>query len=690
VKITNEVVETPPMTTPREVSSLQNVDFSRLVIGDSLQREENLERRRSIFDTIKDSVVKKKARSFFSSQNSIEDEATLLAYAGNHNAKDLEERFMNHCKWNPIMAGIIAHAIVAYRDNPGLYPSFPRCASSLLIPLSLVLRISNPTEFGFNLRSETSTSSQTYGIRDFSWLNSVTLEQFLMTPSGDTIEAINADLLSYNFFEGSRRQILNDPTLQANSEGDLQNYFFKDEQVSHGTNILELTNRKFDPPQVADFRKLNFAGKEGSSKLPDFTLRIGDEIQSSTSSGRLSSSISSPIWRLCPWSVIAYVELKKWSEDLSRHVHQALYYAESTLLCCPGRRYCVTALYNFRSVIFCAALVSDGKLYYFASALVTDEAASREIAKFVSCERSVLGFIKDYDIYNFPPAAPLGRGSTAVCVSLNTSEWGSLALKISRDPGALATERAILNYLHSCESPSTLKIPTIPPESSQILKAIFGDHHSYASVLRPIYSRVEGNGYLNHQQLLDVWETLSKVHQFGICHRDVRLPNIGVINSSLHLMDWSSAKPFRNIDSVLPLSELSFHRGSTCTASIPVLRRMENSPHAYDCFPSDEAISMIYLAFQCVAQDKDYERPHDFLRAAADIWRTAYQTSFDDVTRESISALEQMTENDQQPQKINQLVRRAINALFSTETATVDHLVDGEVGLEKDLSDLKV
>jgi hypothetical protein len=62
---------------------------------------------------------------------------------------------------------------------------------------------------------------------------------------------------------------------------------------------------------------------------------------------------------------------------------------------------------------------------------------------------------------------------------------------------------------------------------------------------------------------------------------------------------------------------------------------MENSPHAYDCFPSNEAISMIYLAFQCVAQ--------------------------------SVSALERMTENEQQPQEINLLVRRAGLSMLSSE-----------------------
>jgi hypothetical protein len=123
-----------------------------------------------------------------------------------------------------------------------------------------------------------------------------------------------------------------------------------------------------------------------------------------------------------------------------------LHYAKSTLLCCPARRYCVTALYNFRSVIFYAALVSDGKFRYCASALVTDEAASREIAMFVSC---------DYDICNYPLLLLWEEGPLLfVFPSRLPNVVRPLALKISRDARALATERAILNYLRSCESPS--------------------------------------------------------------------------------------------------------------------------------------------------------------------------------------------------------------------------------------------
>lgn len=87
----------------------------------------------------------------------------------------------------------------------------------------------------------------------------------------------------------------------------------------------------------------------------------------------------------------------------------------------------------------------------FITTLMTDEAASREIAKFVSCEKSVLGFVKDTITHLLlREEGPL----LFVFPSTLPNVVRPLALKISRDAGALTTERAILNYLRSFESPS--------------------------------------------------------------------------------------------------------------------------------------------------------------------------------------------------------------------------------------------
>jgi hypothetical protein len=98
--------------------------------------DDNLERRRSIFDTIED-PVKETVRLFFSNQANFEDEATLLVYAGKRDADCLEERFITELNWeNRVMAGIIADAIVAFRKNPGQLLLFRSFLSALSSPFS--------------------------------------------------------------------------------------------------------------------------------------------------------------------------------------------------------------------------------------------------------------------------------------------------------------------------------------------------------------------------------------------------------------------------------------------------------------------------------------------------------------------------------------------------------------------------
>lgn len=526
-----------------------------------------------------------------------------------------------------------------------------------------------------NLRQETSESKTTYGIRSIEIPSALTLDDFLgFVMDCETISipvGANCSLIAAHF-ENARAEILESSDLKTLNELELQSKYFEKEKF-YGDNILEVTSAKFESEIVGSFRKLNFTGREGKSKLPDLTLRTGGSFSPRNRFGRTLGDTHSPTWRLCPWLVIGYVELKKWSQDLGEHVHQALYYAKSTLICCPNRKYCLTALYNFRSILFCAAIMSgDGIVRYYTSTIMYDEVASREFSKFVSCDHSLLGFVEYCHFDRYPPVKPLGRGSTAVCVSIAGPNNSPLALKIARDADALATERAILNYIHSTASTSTLKIPRIPPDASEVMESIFQiKSPPNATILCPVY-RHRKEKYLGLQQLLDIWDTLRQVHQLGICHRDVRLPNIGSHDSTLHLMDWSSAKPFRKIESSV-LSEISFHLGSTCTASIPVLNRMKSSPQDYHCYPSDEAISMIYLSFQCWTQDPRYECPIDH-HTAASLWRNTSSKIFPSQVRDAVSTLEKISESEKTDETvedpetssiIDQLVKTALNVLFS-------------------------
>ena len=160
-----------------------------------------------------------------------------------------------------------------------------------------------------NLRTQTSFSTPAYGIdRSEILRNSAqTLEAFLQSLSLCGEISLTGD---DRFFEAARNKIEKSADLKAATEGRLQAEFFSypRECTEWGNNILEVTSGQVQPDIANDFRKLNFCSQESKSKLPDLTLRIGDLLSNSTRSTRKSRSSSSPSWRLCPWTVIAYVD----------------------------------------------------------------------------------------------------------------------------------------------------------------------------------------------------------------------------------------------------------------------------------------------------------------------------------------------------------------------------------------------
>jgi hypothetical protein len=470
------------------------------------------------------------------------------------------------------------------------------------------------------------------------------LEKFL---SPQQIIQISSPLISSELglsqhFESNRVAIAQSPKVL--KETDLQKKYFQENWKQYGENILEHTNGTIvgDPPRGAagKFRKLNFASQGGITKFPDLTLRLPAE-----------ATLEDPgaVWRLCPWAVVAYLELKATNVSVEFHCQQGLYYAQSTLLCCPSRNYCISAIYNFHSLIFCGVRSDEGVLSYFTSGVIRDANASVEIAKFLSCPRDRLGFVDCYPFPRYPPFAALGRGSTAICVSV---EQGAKVLKISRDSAALTLERDVLNYLHS----KSQRISPLP-----IPRVLYTTSHY--TLMEPVYARPPPSLTVN--QFLKAWDALREVHKFGICHCDVRMPNLGVtgktVNQYFHWMDWSSARPFRNdLPDFQPLQV-----GSTCTASIPVLRRMQTKKHDYLCFPSDEGISMIYLCWQQKNSGDSYLKiPHD-PRVAIEMWNDQAQ-AFPHEVKEAVAALEAIGESYDEDalKKIDEAVRSALRALF--------------------------
>jgi hypothetical protein len=385
------------------------------------------------------------------------------------------------------------------------------------------------------------------------------------------------------------------------SETILQSLCFDDLKIFRNFTLENTSGEVFGGGDAGAYRKLNFASAPGTSSLPDLTMRCS--FPSDDTSKIYQNTTQLVPHRLFPWSVMAYIELKRWDVNLEEHCPRCLYYCHQTLSCSPNRNFFITALYNFRSLIFCMALNTNGTFHYYATNCVFDTQASRNLARFMSFSPETLGFGNEFPSTDCVPFAPLGRGSTSVCLEV-TYDGSRYVAKISRDRKALEIERLILGYLKNCRA--SLAVPTVvSPQENPALYDQFASPTSsndlpFVSFLADVYELRYPSNIRLKNSVLQVWSILRNVHSLGICHRDVRFPNLCFKNIGgelkVFLIDWSSAKPFIPISELSSIASDSYPRGSSCTASNKVLRQMKDNRNDYNCFPSDEAISLIYLA----------------------------------------------------------------------------------------------
>lgn len=413
-----------------------------------------------------------------------------------------------------------------------------------------------------------------------------------------------------------------------------------------GNYTLENTSDKvFGGEADANYRKLNFASE--TSSRPDLTLRL--QFPSDVTLKDYKNEKPQPKFeqhRLFPWSIMAYVDLKSWSENLDNHLRQALYYTRQTLSCCPNRNFFFTALYNFRSLVFCLAVYVNGEVKYYSTPCVFDQQASRELARFLTFPPQTLGFGNEFASIHCTPSAPLGRGSTSVCLEVSYAGLNYVA-KISRDRLALHIERLILQYIKNHDS--SIDVPTVigpqenPPLFAEFISSDPSNDLPYISFLSDVYESRDESKITIKNVMEEVWSILRKAHSLGICHRDVRFPNLCFKNIdgklTVFLIDWSSAKPFIPISQLASIANNSYIQGSSSTASNKVLRKMILDTKNYECFPSDDAISLIYLAHKLQTKNgKLSELPMD---VAEEIWEEE-KIGMRTEVRDAINALEAM------------------------------------------------
>jgi serine/threonine protein kinase len=447
----------------------------------------------------------------------------------------------------------------------------------------------------------------------------------------------------------------------------LQSYCFDDLRIIGEYYCLENTSAAvFGGVTDGDFRKSNFASSHEKSSEPDLTLRC--KFSSDVPMKKYDNEkVNLEEYRLLPWFVISYIELKKWNENLDVHVHHTVYYCYQTLSCCPNRNYFITALYNFQSIIFCMAVCINGVIKVYTTDEKTGEIASRELANFLTFDPHLMGFVGEFPLTKCTPKKHLGRGSTSVCLEVKYENTNYVA-KISRNRNALRVERKVLKYLKSKNY--DLPVPTVVDETDNPgLYAAFTSSNlstaatiltrsndeiiaiespsnqlPYVSFLTEVYHH-RSHSQIAFKHFKQLWKILKEVHKHGICHRDIRFPNLGFQSCEnkqydTYLLDWSSCKPFIPIPELSEIDNNEYLQGCTSTASKKVLSQMKENKNNYLCYPSDEAISVIYLAYQLKTGNKKLEKPSK-PEDAIEAW-VAEKRKMPDQVLNAINELEQM------------------------------------------------
>ena len=209
------------------------------------------------------------------------------------------------------------------------------CFHEYLFPsflLSSSFWLESKSQPSHHLSRHSSQSKGNFGIPDALILDSqtLTLESFLKVLSSRDIGPIPDDASLFQKFENNRIEIQN--RSEKFSEADLQAQYFE-EWKKYGDNVLENT-KGIISGEAGEFRKLNFANQRETIKFPDLTLRLptnedpGPEygeaalrLPANKDPGPESGAAALPlpankgaVWRLCPWTVIAYLDLKATSD----------------------------------------------------------------------------------------------------------------------------------------------------------------------------------------------------------------------------------------------------------------------------------------------------------------------------------------------------------------------------------------
>lgn len=329
---------------------------------------------------------------------------------------------------------------------------------------------------------------------------------------------------------------------------------------------------------ASENRKLFFREISEAVKRVDGLIRT--KVQGDTDITTVQASQKLESIRVAHHKCISFIDFKKIGENLVRHVNQVVEYASNLIRISPKRSLVISALTNFKEIIFVAVQCDEHGKFTFKRSLIVRKDWIDELSLFLCTKEIYLGFNIDeiMTLFDSYIVTALGRGSTSAVYRI-MHDPNYQVMKVSRSKIGLQNEYEKITKMRQY----------LLNRSNDYVKFFphcywYNDYYAFYGIE---FKRVDT---INPKLIKDLWPFVKLLHANNIVHRDIRLPNIVTHDRLVGLIDYSSAHnpEGESLDDIPP--------GSLFAASPNVVRSYYDVRSGnYRCSFNDEVIALIFL-----------------------------------------------------------------------------------------------